>query len=99
MEAPYETADCPLRVIRGHFVRSGPGPPYPRNRMFNSTIGIIAHWPYVLTSTTEFEYGEGHREVVQPDQRVRIYSTGERGGARTFRSHLGRRKGRFKHPE
>src|ERR1017187_2629470 len=54
-----------------------------------AAVGIFAHWPYVLTSTSEFEYGQGHREVVQPDQRVRIYSTGERGWEGRFRSHLG----------
>src|ERR1035437_964941 len=54
-----------------------------------AAVGIFAHWPYVLTSTSEFEHGQGHREVVQPDQRVRIYSTGERGWEGRFRSHLG----------
>ena len=43
-----------------------------------------------VTSTSEFEYGQGHCEVVQPDQRVWIYSTGGRGWEGRFRSHLGR---------
>ena len=44
-----------------------------------AAVGIFAHWPYLLTSTSEFEYGQGHREMVQPDQRIRIYPTGRRG--------------------
>ena len=31
--------------------------------------GIHAHWPYRLMSTSEFEYGQGYSEVVQPDQK------------------------------
>jgi CspA family cold shock protein len=27
-------------------------------------VGIFARWPYLLTSASEFEYGQGHREVV-----------------------------------
>ena len=39
----------------------------------------------------EFEYDQGHCEVVQSDQRVRIYSTGG-WWERRVRSHLSREK-------
>src|SRR4029077_14883084 len=64
-----------------------------------AAVGILAHWQYLHTSTSEFEYGQGHSEVVQPNQRVRIYPTDRRGRERCFRSHLSRCKSWLKHPQ
>ena len=41
----------------------------------------------VVSSTSEFDYGQRYSEVVQHDQSVRVYSTGERWEGR-FRSYL-----------
>ena len=59
-----------------------------RLKRTQKVVGIFAPWPYHLPSTSEFDYGQRYREVVQPDQRVRVYSTGERGWEGRFRSHL-----------
>src|SRR5215510_4490451 len=55
------------------------------SRLASLRIGRI-----VSCQHSEFEYGQGYSEVVQPDQRVRIYSTLGRRWEVCFRSHLGR---------
>ena len=53
-----------------------------------AAVGIFARWPSFLTSTTEFEYGQRHSEVVQPDQRVWIYSNWRGGGGKDVFVHI-----------
>src|SRR5205085_12616116 len=57
-------------------------------------VGILMSWRYRLWSTSEFEDGQGHREVVQPDKRVWIYPTGRRGWEGRFCLYLFRGKSR-----